>query len=117
MKHSYIKHHPRPAAETDRIYGDEERRAWMTRQPCAFCERGPCVSAHIKGGGTGRKADAFLTLPMCTPCHDEYDGRSKPWGRVTFLANRGLTFDDVLVMAAEHERRWQGDTAIDRAWA
>lgn len=116
MKRSRIKQHARPEEETLRIYGDAERRAWMTRQPCAFCGGHPCMSAHIRGGGTSRKADATETLPMCRTCHDEYDGRSKPWGRVTFLANRGLTFDDVLRMAAEAEDRWQAYAATDRAW-
>lgn len=111
-----MRRRPRPPEETERIYGSEERREWMTRQPCVFCGRRPSVSAHVRTGGGSRKADASETVPMCSGCHDGYDGRAVAGGRATFLAARGLTLDDVLELAAAIESRWQQERAVERAW-
>lgn len=97
----------RSPEETERIYGDANRRAWMRYQPCIFCRRRPCVSAHIRNGGTGRKADASETVPMCSECHDRYDGRKKAAGRRTFLREIGWTMAMVEDAAVATERRFQ----------
>lgn len=102
--------------ETDRKYGSPERREWMARQPCIICGKRPSVSAHIKTGGIGRKADARFTVPMCSDHHDEYDGRKVAGGRATFLAKYSLTMDQMLELAEWVESRWQQYAAVDRAW-
>jgi hypothetical protein len=107
VKRSRIKRRARPEEQTERIYGSDDRREWMTRQPCIFCGKRPSVSAHIRGGGTGRKADASETAPMCTKCHDGYDGRVKAGGRATFLAEIGWTFERVVAAAELVQLRFE----------
>lgn len=91
---------PRTMAETVRAHGDVERREWMKRQPCVICGRVPSDAAHVKTGGTGRKADAQLTAPLCsdTACerghHSEYDGRKHAGGKRTFEAKYGVDMLD-----------------------
>lgn len=111
-----MKRRARDPEETERIYGSAERREWITRQPCIFCGRRPSVSAHVRGGGIGRKADASEAAPMCSECHDRYDGRHKAGGRVTFLAEIGWTFDQVLAACEAVELRWQAVKARSMAW-
>jgi hypothetical protein len=107
VKRSWIKRKPPSPEEVRRKYGVPERREWMTRQPCMFCGKRPSVSAHTRTGGTGRKGDAETTAPMCTKCHDQYDGRTRPFGRASFLASIGWTRDAVDAYAALVELRWQ----------
>lgn len=59
------------AAKFKRVYGSEDRAEWVRGQPCVACGKSPCHNAHVKTGGTSRKADAKWTVPLCTPCHDE----------------------------------------------
>lgn len=115
MKRSWIKRRPQSPEETERKYGTAERREWMTRQPCVICGARPSVSAHLVTGGTGRKADASKTVPMCTDHHDEYDGRKVAGGRKTFLAKYRLTLDELLDLADWIESRWQAYAAASRA--
>lgn len=55
-----------------RAYGSVERIEWVQRQPCVCCTGGPCQNAHIKTGGTGRKADARWIAPLCPTCHADF---------------------------------------------
>lgn len=81
LARSPMKKKPRPAKTTLRIYGTPEHREWMKEQPCLICGRTPSDSAHLKNGGTGRKADAALCVPLCATIvavgysghHDEFD--------------------------------------------
>ena len=60
----------RRARERERAYGPEERREWLTSQPCVACgSAGPIHQHHTKGGGTGRKADCQTTVALCARCH------------------------------------------------
>ena len=64
----------RRAKERERAYGPEERREWLTRQPCVFCGRigtdeRPNHQHHIVTGGVGRKADADKLVSLCAVCH------------------------------------------------
>jgi hypothetical protein len=52
-----------------RIYGSRERVAWVQAQPCIACNRIPSENAHIRSGGTGRKADYTQIVPLCRSCH------------------------------------------------
>lgn len=66
----------RPKAETQRIYGDEDRREWVKSLPCCVCGRTPCDNAHTPhpSAGMGRKADASAIVPLCSGpagCHAE----------------------------------------------
>lgn len=114
MKRTAIRRHPRPEAETIRIHGEPEFRAWIKRQPCVFARLDPdmgehageSVAAHIKGDGTSRKADVQFTVPMCHSCHDRYDGRAKAGGRLTFLSEMRLTMEQVFGLAERVHRQW-----------
>ena len=57
--------------ERDRVYGPEERRAWVTTLPCIACGARPSQNAHSVSGGMGRKADYTTIVPLCATCHHE----------------------------------------------
>ncbi len=61
----------RRAAEWLRAYGSEERVAWIQSQPSVVSGKGPCVAAHVKTGGMGRKADARWIVPLTDAEHKE----------------------------------------------
>lgn len=63
-----IRKKPRTKAEATRIYGPEEFRDWIHRQPCAVCGyTGRVEQAHAKGGGVARKADWTQSFAACGP--------------------------------------------------
>jgi hypothetical protein len=99
----------RKAKNLDRAHGSPERRAWMKTQPCAICGRVPSDAAHVKNGGGSRKADAALTVPLCSDGpgalghHAEYDGRKHAGGKRTFEKKYGV---DMLALAAATDARW-----------
>ncbi len=105
----------RKAANVKRAYGPVERREWMKRQSCFACglTRGivfgtevEIVSAHIVTGGTGRKADAHLTVPLCERedghgCHQLQ--HQFGWGYLTHLNTKAKRE----AAAATTEAAWQ----------
>ena len=51
-----------------RAYGSDERIAFVKGLPCGACGWiGASEVAHTTTGGTGRKADAQFTAPLCGP--------------------------------------------------
>lgn len=96
----------RRASEFARCYHSKERVAWVQRQPCVVCTLSPCDNAHIRTGGTGRKAGYRQIVPLCSPFYDE-DGCHRylhAIGRASFERTYGI---DLVAAAAETERRWQ----------
>lgn len=101
----------RAAKNHARAYG--AKRDWIVRQPCAVCGwMGPSEPAHAKTGGTGRKSDARLLIPMCGTvffpepsegCHQEAHRGVK-----TFEKKYGV---NLLELAAEYEALWQAHLA------
>lgn len=74
MARTRMKKHARPKSETLRIYGPEERRAFVNSLPCCWCgKEGETENAHVVTGGTGRKSDYTNIAPLCRVCHREYD--------------------------------------------
>jgi elongation factor P hydroxylase len=62
----------RKKREHARAYGPAERIVWLKSLPCFACGyHGPTLRevAHVVTGGTGRKADADKTVPLCPACH------------------------------------------------
>ena len=56
----------RKAANLERAHGPAARREWIKTLPCANCGIvGYSEGAHIKNGGTGKKAEARFTIPLC----------------------------------------------------
>lgn len=96
----------------ERAHGEPEFREWIKGEPCVVCGRTPSDAAHLKSGGTGRKADVTATVPMCSTIpalgysghHDEYDGRQRAGGKQTFAAK--YPHLDLPALAAETQRRW-----------
>lgn len=66
----------RTPEDAERIYGPQEFREWLHRQPCAVCGfQGlpeQMQQAHARTGGTGYKAHWTKTLPMCGPRLERY---------------------------------------------
>lgn len=67
VKRSAIKKKPRPAKDTDRIYGPPEFREYLHASPCMLCGiQGDMIQqAHIETGGMGRKSGWEKTGPLC----------------------------------------------------
>ncbi len=89
-----IKRKPRPASETLRIYGPPARRVWVKNHPCCVCGDGPCVNAHIKVDGLGKKSHYTNIVPLCFSC-DQRIGTPKKSEKAWFA-----------LRAAETEMAW-----------
>lgn len=101
-----IKAKPRPASETRRIYGSKARIRWLKAQPCYGCGRGPCDVAHVRSGGTGRKADYTETVALCSGingCHARQH-------RMGWWEGLGMTEEARTRAAALTEQAWQDHT-------
>lgn len=94
-----VRNVPRHTANWTRAYGSAERVAWVAAMPCAVCLRPNCENAHVRSGGTGRKADACWIVPLCPLHHAELHRGAK-----TFQAKYRI---DVLEEATITEARWQ----------
>lgn len=90
-------------AEWERAFGGEERVEWMHWQRSIFSGQVPCVSAHIHGGGVARRADSCWTVPTTWAEHQDMHDE----GQESYAARHGLTLDDLDVLAARTETRWQ----------
>ncbi len=96
--------------EYARIYHSKQRVAFVQRLACLACvARGPaselpdygCENHHTRGGGTGRKGNFDVIVPLCLVHHHEYHLR----GRDTMAAVWDLDWD---VEARRVEESWQG---------
>ncbi len=54
-----------------RAYGSQDRVEFIQRLPSVVSGKSPCVNAHVRTGGTGRKADAVWIVPLTSVEHDE----------------------------------------------
>lgn len=87
-------------ADFERAFGGQERVDWMRWQPSVVSGKTPCVSAHVRGGGEARRADAEWTVPMTWQEHQAMHDT----GQESYAAQHGLDLD---ALAIETERRWQ----------
>lgn len=87
--------------EWRRIYGSPERAEWIEWQSSVASGQTPCENAHIKTGGTGRKADYIWIVPLTW---EEHRIELHTLGRETFEAKYKIDLD---AKAIETERRWQ----------
>jgi hypothetical protein len=83
-----------------RAYGSSERVMWIIRHPSVVSGRGPCVNAHVRTGGVGRKADAKWIIPITFKEHNELHQH----GQKTFEQKHGI---DLLKAAEKIEAEWQ----------
>jgi hypothetical protein len=97
--------HPRPEAETLRIYGTPERIAWVQRQPSVVSGESPCVNAHTRGDGVSRKADACWIVPLTATEHDELH-------RVGLKSFEAAYNIDLAHAASITDARWEQHYAI-----
>lgn len=95
----------RRASEFERAYGSKERVAWIQAQPSVVSGERPCVNAHVRNGGAGRKADAKWIVPLTAQEHENYHIVGKrffeKWGG-------NINLDEC---AAVIEARWQSRLA------
>lgn len=91
---------PRKAETFQRAYGGAERAAWVQAQPCAVHGTTPSENAHVRTGGTGRKADARWIVPLCHVCHEHLHRV----GIRTFEEGYGIILDHE---AAVTDARWE----------
>jgi len=57
--------------EWTRAYGSEERVQWVQSLPSVASGETPSVNAHVRTGGTGRKADARWIVPLTWDEHEK----------------------------------------------
>lgn len=86
--------------EFQRVYGGSARCGWIAAQPSVASGRGPCVNAHVRTGGIGRKADARWIVPLTFDEHGELHQH----GIKTFERKYKI---DLLEEARKTEREWQ----------
>jgi len=90
-------------ADWARVFGSKERVEWVKQLNCVACGTTPCENAHVRNGGTGRKADARWIVPACARCH-RLGSISMHNGIKTFQAHWKI---DLTEKAAQTEERWQ----------
>lgn len=101
----------RRKSEFARCYHSKARVAFVKSLPCVACGKGPCENAHVENGGTGRKADYTLIVPLCS--RRSHNGEHPPIGCHHRLHNLGVkTFEaqhriDLHQEAARIEALWQ----------
>lgn len=96
--------------EWERSYGSVERVEWMRSRPSIVSGKKPCVNAHVRTGGMGRKADACWIVPLTYEEHEELHRI----GRWAFQAKYTIDLD---VAARMVELHWQGHLQTERpAW-
>ena len=90
----------RKAETFARAYGGAERADWITRQPSVVSGEGPCVNAHVRTGGAGRKADARWVVPLTDAEHRTLH----QIGQKSFEAKYGI---DLAFLAQIIAARWE----------
>ena len=82
-----------------RVYGSQQRVEFIQRLPSVVSGKSPCVNAHVRTGGTGRKADAHWIVPLTKAEHDELHR-----GQLTFERKYKV---NLLDLAVATEQRWR----------
>ncbi len=90
----------RAAEAVVRAFGSADRIAFIKGLPSVVSGKGPCVNAHVRGGGAGRRADARWIVPMTDAEHKAMH----QMGQQSFAKLHNL---DLEALAAETERAWQ----------
>lgn len=90
------------AAKFAREYESVERVEWIKTLPSIASGCGPCENAHVRNGGTGRKADACWIVPLTK--HEHRVELHRTLGRVAFERKYGVDLD---VEAGKIDWRWR----------
>lgn len=90
----------RRTSEFARCYGSRARVAWIKHLPSVVSLGRPCVNAHVRNGGAGRKADARYIVPLTDAEHRELHAI----GRASFERKYGVELDR---WACLIDARWQ----------
>lgn len=97
----------RKVSEDARVYGSKARVTFVGSLPCVALHWS-CTSKveghHIVTGGMGRKADAALTVPLCSFHHH----RLHAMGRLSFERSYGVALAE---LAESTERAWLSSCA------
>jgi len=86
----------RRISEFVRCYGSKERVAWVKSQRSVASGKGPCVNAHTRGDGAGRKAGARWIVPLTDAEHRELHRI----GVASFEKKYGLNLDFMAAQTA-----------------
>jgi hypothetical protein len=84
-----------------RAFGSPERCEWIKGLPSVASGETPCENAHVRTGGTSRKADACWIVPLT-----DYEHRVElhHLGKPAFNAKYGIDLD---TEAARIDAMWQ----------
>lgn len=93
--------------EFARAYGSLDRVEWVRSLPSVASGKRPCVNAHVRTGGMGRKADARWIVPLTWEEHERLHRRGPAWFETTY----GIDLD---AKAAETEVAWQAYSLAPR---
>ena len=88
------------ALEFLRCFGGDRRVSWVRSLRCSVCDKTPCENAHVRGGGTSRRAGACWIVPLCKTHHTEIHQH----GANTFEIKYRVSLD---VRAALTETLWR----------
>lgn len=83
-----------------RAFHSQERVEWVQARPSAASGKGPCENAHVKSGGTSRRADYIWIVPLT---FDEHRKQLHQHGHKTFEARYGIVLLDE---AARTQAEW-----------
>jgi hypothetical protein len=101
-----IRPKKRTASEFARIYGSRKRAAWVRSLLCTVDGCGDpreSENAHVANGGTGRKADHTLIVPLCPWHHRQLHSM----GIESFQEAYHMDRDGLEAEAKLVEARWQ----------
>ena len=118
LKRSPIARKSRPKPRNDarrkrefaRAYGSVERVAFVASLPCivtaawASAHEGPTDNHHTKTGGTGRKGDARVIVPLCRKHHSVLHNHGDGFFEDTYAL-------DLAAEAARIDALWQAHRA------
>lgn len=97
-----------------RVYGSKERQKWVSLLPCCACgylnTEQPNHNHHIQTGGTGRKADHTLVVPLCWLCHLQVHRI----GQKTFQAMNDVDLDAAAARTESAWQQYQFDNQVNR---
>ncbi len=99
-------------ADWQRAYHSQERVEFIQRLPSVVSGKSPCVNAHVRTGGMGRKAGSEWIVPLTGAEHIELHQR----GMASFEAKYVVNLRTLATQTEERWRQMQQDANIRRGF-